>query len=102
MELIFHPEVKDEIEELDGSIKKRLKKTLKKIKRARNLGKPLGNQGNIDLSDCLKMYFHRKKYRVVYEVLDEDKIMIWAIGKREAEVVYVNAYKRILKEEGGK
>ena len=102
MEIVFHPEVKEDIEELDGSIKKRLKKTLKKIKRAPSLGKPLGNRGDIDLSDCLKTYFARKKYRVVYELLDDEKIIIWSVGKREAEVVYVNAYKRILKEEGEK
>ncbi|TDX43021.1 type II toxin-antitoxin system RelE family toxin [Orenia marismortui] len=100
MEIIFHPEVKDDIKELDGNIKNRLKKTLEKIKRAPRLGKPLGKQSNIDLSNCLKMYFYKKKYRVVYEILDEEKIIIWSIGKREAEVVYVSAYKRILKSEG--
>ncbi|WP_018248363.1 type II toxin-antitoxin system RelE family toxin [Orenia marismortui] len=100
MEIVFHPEVKEDIKDLDGNIKNRLKKTLKKIKRAPRLGKPLGNQGNIDLSNCLKMYFYKKKYRVVYEILDEEKIMIWSIGKREAEVVYFSAYKRILQNEG--
>ena len=100
MEIVFHPDVKSDIEDLDGNIKNRFKKTLKKIKRAPNLGKPLGNQRNIDLSNCLKMYFYKKKYRVVYEVLSEEKIIIWAVGKREAEVVYVSAYKRILKNEG--
>ncbi|MBM7556542.1 type II toxin-antitoxin system RelE family toxin [Halanaerobacter jeridensis] len=98
MEIIFHPEVKEDIEELDGSVRKRFKKTLKKIKRAPRLGKPLGNKGEIDLSSCLKMYFNSKKYRVVYEILDNNKIIIWSVGKREAEVVYFNAYKRILKE----
>jgi len=100
MEIVFHPEIKEDIKDLDGNIKNRLKKTLKKIKRAPRLGKPLGNQGNIDLSNCLKMYFYKKKYRVVYEILDEEKIMIWSIGKREAEVVYFSAYKRILQNEG--
>jgi len=100
MEIVFHPEVKEDIKDLDGNIKNRLKKTLKKIKRAPRLGKPLGNQGNIDLSNCLKMYFYKKKYRVVYEILDEEKIIIWSIGKREAEVVYFSAYKRILQNEG--
>ncbi len=46
------------------------------------------------------MYFYKKKYRVAYEVLSEEKTIIWAVGKREAEVVYVSAYKRILKNEG--
>lgn len=43
------------------------------------------------------MYFYKKKYRIVYELTEESKILIWAIGKREEEVVYINAYKRILK-----
>ena len=100
MEIVFHPEAKNDIKKLDGSVKKRLKKTLKKIKRAPGLGKPLGSKGDIDLSSCLKIYFHRKKYRVVYEILNEEQIIVWSIGKREAEVVYINAYKRILEREG--
>ncbi|GEM_PF-6796748 len=32
MEIVFHPEAKNDIKELDGSVKKRLKKTLKKNK----------------------------------------------------------------------
>jgi len=96
MELVFHPEVKNDIASLDGSTKNRLKKILKKIKNAPELGKPLGNKGNIDLSGCLKIYFYKKKYRVVYEILEDDKVIVWSIGKREDEIVYITAYKRIL------
>lgn len=96
MELIFHPDVKDDIASLDGSTKNRLKKILKKIKNAPELGKPLGNKGNIDLSGCLKIYFYKKKYRVVYEILEDDKVIVWSVGKREDEIVYITAYKRIL------
>ena len=99
MELIFHPDVKDDIASLDGSTKNRLKKILKKIKNAPELGKPLGNKGNIDLSGCLKIYFYKKKYRVVYEILEDDKVVVWSIGKREEEIVYITAYKRILERE---
>ena len=96
MELVFHPEVKDDIASLDGSMKNRLKKILKKIKNAPELGKLLGNKGNTDLSGCLKIYFFKKKYRVVYEILEDDKVIVWSIGKREDELVYITAYKRIL------
>ena len=99
MDLLFHPEVKNDIKNFDGSIKKRLKKTLKKIKRAPELGKPLGNKGDVDLSGYMKIYFYKKKYRIVYEELEADKILVWAIGKREAEVVYMDAYKRILQKK---
>jgi len=70
MKLKFHSEVKNDIDNLDGSVKSRLKNTLNKIKRSPELGKPLGNKGSIDLSGCLKIYFHRKKYRIVYEILE--------------------------------
>lgn len=98
MKLVFHPDVRNDVDNLDSSIKVRLKKILKKIKNAPELGKPLGNKGNLDLSGCLKIYFNKKKYRVVYEILGEEKIIVWSIGKREAEVVYINAYKRILEQ----
>ena len=99
MELVFHPAVKGDIDKLDGSINKRLKKILRKIKNSPELGKPLGNKDNLDLSGCLKIYFYKNKYRVVYEILEENKIIVWSIGKREDEIVYINAYKRISKKE---
>ncbi len=99
MDIIFHPEVREDIAKLYGSVKSRLKKMIKKIKRAPELGKPLGNKNDMDLSGCLKIYFYNKKYRVVFEILDEEKIIIWSIGKREAEVVYMNAYRRIISRE---
>lgn len=96
MELIFHPDVKVDIASLDGSTKNRLKKILKKIKNAPELGKPLGNKGNIDLSGCLNIYFYKKKFRVVYEILEDNRVIVWSIGKREDEIVYITAYKKIL------
>jgi mRNA interferase RelE/StbE len=98
MKLKFHPEVKNDINNLDGSVKPRLKSTLNKIKRSPELGKLLGNKSGIDLSGCLKIYFYRKKYRVVYEILNEEEVMVWSIGKREDQVVYISAYKRILEK----
>lgn len=98
MKLKFHPEVKNDIDILDGSVKPRLKNTLNKIKKSPELGKPLGNKKGIDLSGCLKIYFHRKKYRVVYKILNEGEVMVWSIGKREDRIVYLRAYKRILEK----
>ena len=40
MKLKFHPEVKNDIDNLDGSVKPRLKSTLNKIKKSPELGKP--------------------------------------------------------------
>ena len=99
MKLKFHPEIKNDINNLDGSIKPVLKSTLNKIKKSPELGQPLGSKGDLDLSGCLKIYFHRKKYRVVYEILNGDEIMVWSVGKREDRIVYISAYKRILEKE---
>lgn len=96
MKLVFHPEVIKDISKLDGNLKKFAKKALKKIKISPELGKPLANKGDIDLSGCYKIYFYKKKYRIVYGLLNDNKLFVWSIGKREDEVVYLNAYKRIL------
>lgn len=50
MKLKFHLEVKNDIDNLDGSVKPKLKSTLNKIKRSPKLGKLLGNKSGIDLS----------------------------------------------------
>jgi mRNA-degrading endonuclease RelE of RelBE toxin-antitoxin system len=89
MELIFHPDVKGDIASLDGSIKNLLKKILKKIKNAPESGKPLRNKGNTDLSGCLKIYFYKKKYRVVYEILEDDKVIVWSIGENEKMKLFI-------------
>jgi len=44
MKLKFHSEVKDDINDLDGSVNPRLKSTLNKIKKSPELGKQLGNK----------------------------------------------------------
>ncbi|MGM0445150.1 MAG: type II toxin-antitoxin system RelE/ParE family toxin [Bacillota bacterium] len=96
MKLLFHPEIRDDINQLDRSIKVYLKKALNKLKKSPELGIPLGNKGDLDSAGCKKLYFYKKKYRIVYEKLDENKVIIWSIGKRENQLVYLNAYKRIL------
>jgi len=98
MKLKFHPEVKNDIDNLDGSVKMRLKSILNKIKRSPEFKKLLGNKGSIDLSGCLKIYFYRKKYRVVYQILNEKEVMVWSVGKREDRIAYISAYKRILEK----
>jgi hypothetical protein len=35
----------------------------------------------------------------VYEILNETTIVVWSIGKREEEIVYINTFKRKIKEE---
>lgn len=96
MKLVFHPEVKRDIASLDGSVKGPLREALQKIKNMPGLGRPLHNKRNLNLANCVKMYFHRKRYRIVYEVPDDQQIVVWSIGKREDDLVYVQAYRRML------
>jgi mRNA interferase RelE/StbE len=32
------------------------------------------------------------------QILNEEEVMVWSVGKREDRVVYISAYKRILEK----
>jgi len=91
----FHPEAKVELSKLSHSVQILFAKTLKKILKSPELGQELGNKNNMNLSGLQKMYFDNKKYRVVYEVI-ENEILIYivAIGKRDKMEVYQKASER--------
>ena len=91
----FHPEAKVELSKLNHSVQILFAKTLKKILKSPELGQELGNKNNMNLSGLQKMYFDNKKYRVVYEVI-ENEILIYivAIGKRDKMEVYQKASER--------
>lgn len=95
----FHPEAKKELSKLNKSIQILFTKTLKKILISPELGLDLGKKNNIDLSGLKKMYFDSKRYRVVYQVLEEEVIIhLIAIGKRDKMEVYEKAGERISNE----
>ncbi|MDX9744054.1 MAG: hypothetical protein RBT59_09575 [Arcobacteraceae bacterium] len=60
------------------------------------LGLPLGNKNNMDLSGFKKVYVAKKKVRIVYEIQD-DILCIYAIaiGKRDEMEVYKKAFDRL-------
>ena len=68
----FHPEAEKELEKLNRSVQILFTKTLKKILKSPELGVDLGNKNNLNLSGLKKMYFDHKRYRVVYQILEED------------------------------
>ena len=72
----FHPEAEKELAKLNRSVQLLLTKTLKKILTSPELGIDLGNKNNLKLSGLKKMYFDHKRYRVVYQVLEEEIISI--------------------------
>ena len=92
----FHPEAEKELAKLNRSVQLLFTKTLKKILRSPELGIDLGNKNNLNLSGLKKMYFDHKRYRVVYQILDEEIIIyIIAIGKRDKMEVYEKASERV-------
>lgn len=78
------------------------KKPLKKIDSLSEnpfLGKRLGNKFGMDLTGFYKLYFAKKKYRIVYRLIGEhiEVIEIVGIGKRDKEEIYKLVAKRLKK-----
>ena len=95
-EVKFHPAALKEFFELDGSIKKLVKKQLDKLKTSPLLGEELGNKNGYDLSGYRKMYACKKQVRIVYSVVENVLLVnIIAIGKREDMEVYATASERV-------
>ena len=91
----FHPEAEKELEKLNHSVQILFVKVLKKIIKSPQLGEDLGNKNNLELAGLKKMYFDNKRYRVVYEVIENEvMICIVAIGKRDKMEVYQKASER--------
>ena len=94
----FHPEAEKELEKLNRSVQILFTKTLKKILKSPELGVDLGNKNNLNLSGLKKMYFDHKRYRVVYQILEEEIVIhLIAIGKRDKMEVYEKAGERVEK-----
>lgn len=95
----LHPDVKDDLDRLDGSIRKEVAKKIDALAENPFLGKPLGNKFGIDLTGFYKLYAAKKKYRIVYRLIEDclEVIEIFAIGKRNKEEVYKMVYKRFKK-----
>lgn len=95
-EIKFHPLTLQEFCELDGSIKKLVKKQLDKLKTSPLLGEELGNKNGYDLSGYRKMYACKKQIRIVYSVVENVLFVnIIAIGKREDMEIYKTASERV-------
>ena len=95
-ELKLHPKVEDDLKELDNALQIQVFKKLKQIQNSPELGLPLGNKNNMNLSGFRKVYVAKKRVRIVYEVQD-DELFIYtiAIGKRDDMEVYKKAYDRV-------
>ena len=98
MDIQFIPEAANDYKTLDGSVKKLANDKIDKLKENPYLGEVLGNKNNIDLTGYYKIYFNRKKHRIVYRMINNgvEIIEIWGIGKKDKMEIYKIIGKRIL------
>lgn len=92
--LKFMPEVIEEWNALDGSVKEVLRKALKKrLQQPRSPGAQLHG----DLRNCYKIKLRKQGYRLVYSVEDDALVvLVLAIDKREDMAAYRSAVERLL------
>lgn len=95
----FIPDAENDLENLDKSLKKEAGKKIDALSENPFLGKPLGNKLGIDLTGFYKLYFHKKKYRIVYRILRDyvEVVEIFGIGKRDKEEIYKLVARRLKK-----
>lgn len=102
----YLPKALDDLDELDGSQRKLVLKSIEKVRKnplsqqEGGYGKLLGKKGNTDLTGFLKIKLRASGLRLVYKVIkQEDRMLIVVIGAREDEEVYSIAEKRIKKND---
>jgi len=94
-EIKYHPLVEADLKELNNSVRLEVFKKLKKIQQTPEIGKPLGNKNNMNLSGLFKVYVVKKQVRIVYEIIENILVVkVIAIGKRESMEVYKQADER--------
>lgn len=94
-EIKYHPLVEADLKQLNNSIRLEVFKKLKKIQQTPEIGKPLGNKNNMNLTGLFKVYVAKKQVRIVYEIIENILIVkVIAIGKRESMEVYKQADER--------
>jgi mRNA interferase RelE/StbE len=97
--ITFLPDAEKDFDSLAGSLKKQAAKKIDALAENPFLGKPLGNKLGRDLTGFYKLYFSKKKYRIVYRLMGEriEVIEIIGIGKRDKAEVYKMAAQRLKK-----
>jgi mRNA interferase RelE/StbE len=94
----FLPDAAKDFDNLAGSVKKQATKKIDALANNPFLGHPLGNKLGIDLTGFYKLYFAKKKYRIVYRIGEHIEVIeIVGIGKRDKEQIYRLVAKRLEK-----
>ena len=95
-DLKLHPKIEDDLKELDKTLQIQVFKKLKQLQQSPQLGLPLGNKNNMNLSGFRKVYVAKKRVRIVYEVQNEELVIYTiAVGKRDDMEVYKKAFERL-------
>lgn len=90
-ELKLHPKIEDDLKELDSVLQIQVFKKLKQIQNSPEIGFPLGNKNNMNLSGFRKVYVSKKelelfmKFKMIYYPfiqLQLEKEMIWKFIKK--------------------
>lgn len=99
----YHPLAVEELQKLDGSVRKIVLKGIIKVsvnprpQSEGGYGKPLGNKGNNNLTGLLKIKYRDIGIRVVYKLVEDEKtheMYILVISARADNEVYELAGKR--------
>jgi len=99
-ELKFIPSAQTDFDNLDARRKILVAKQLKKLENNPYAGQHLGHKAGINLTGYYKLYVDKKKYRIVYTVIEKEIIVkIIVIGERQDLSVYREAAKRISQEK---
>lgn len=97
--LILTEFAQNDFDDLEGSLKKKAVKALRKLREGPEYGEPLGNRYGINLTGFYRLRFNNRKHRIIYRIEKSEIIAIFAIGTREDEAVYRTMSKRILGED---
>jgi mRNA-degrading endonuclease RelE of RelBE toxin-antitoxin system len=88
----FLPAAAAHFDDLSPADQRLVVKQLEKLKRAPELGDPLGNKTPFQLAGLRKLYAAKKRLRIIYEVAEgQGVVTVVAIGPREASRVYAIA-----------
>ena len=91
----FYEEAEKDLSKLNKSVQNLFVKKLAQIIKNPEIGKDLGHKNNLNLAGLKKVYFDNKRYRIVYEIKEQEIIIhIIPIGKRDNMKVYKEASKR--------
>lgn len=92
-----------DFEGLDGSLQKLAAKQLRKLQTSPDYGESLGNKYNLDLTGYFKLYFNKKRHRIIYSIHGAGKnktVEVVAIGARHSLQIYQTASMRNKKPRG--